>query len=151
MPTTVTIEVKGLRELGEAMRELSSDMANRVARQATGAAAQVVRSAVKQRLLSNPTVDTGLLEKNVITKKVPKSRTQLTSEHVVTVRKKDYPNQRGKSRRNTRQVAMYTEFGTVRKPGGEPFMRPGFETSKMRALDKMVDRLRQRINAVRPK
>ncbi len=144
------VRIDGLRQLGEAMRELSADMQSRVARQATAAAAGVVKNGVKRQLRANPTVDTGLLLANVISKKLSKSQTTLTSEHIVTFRKKDYPLQRGKSRRNTKQVAIYKEFGTVKMPA-EPSLRPGFESTKGRAAEVMVDRLRKRIEAVRPK
>ena len=40
-----TIKIDGLRELGEAMRKLSSNVANRAARGATASAATLVRSA----------------------------------------------------------------------------------------------------------
>lgn len=150
MPVTTTVRVEGLRELGEAMRTLSSDIANKVSQQATGSSAQVVKAAVKARMRANPSVDSGLLEKNVISKKIPKSQTYLTSQHIVTIRKRDYPKQRGKARRNTRQVAMYLEYGTV-KMTSEPSIGPGFETSKTKALDAITGKLRQRLDAVRPK
>lgn len=144
------VRIEGLSQLGEAMRELSADVQNRVARQATGAGAQLVKKGVQARLRANPTVDTGLLLANIIAKKVPKSQTKLTSEHVVTIRKRDYPKQRGKSRRNTRQVGIYAEFGTV-KETKEPFLQPGFESTKERAAQAIADKLKARIEAVRPK
>jgi HK97 gp10 family phage protein len=143
-----TVRVDGLRELGEAMRTLSKDIAERVARQATGAAAQVVKNGAKATLRGNPSIDTKLLHDNVIAKKVTKSKTTLTSEHIVTVRKRDYPQQRGKSRRNTRQVAVYKEFGTVNMPK-EPSLGPGFERTKGRALEVMIARLKSGIEKAR--
>jgi HK97 gp10 family phage protein len=142
------VRIDGLRELGEAMRTLSADVQQRVSRQATGAGAAVVKNGVKKQLRANPTVDTELLLQNIVTRKVSKSKTTLTSEHVVTVRKKDYPAQRGKSRRNTLQVAIYKEFGTV-KMSKEAFLQPGFDSTKERAAQIIADRLRKRIEAVR--
>ena len=145
-----SIRIDGLRQLGEAMRELSKDIQDKVARQATGAGAKVMANGVKKQLRANPSVDTGLLLANIITKKVPKSRTQLTSEHLVTVRKRDYPQQRGKSRRNTKQVAIYKEFGTVHQ-AKESFLETGFNSTKERAAQVIAERLKSRIEKVRPK
>jgi len=150
MPVTTTVHVDGLRQLGEAMRELSQDIALKVAAQATAAGAQVVKKQYKRNLIANPSIDTGLVEKNIIVKKLPKSQTQLTAEHVVTVRKKVYPANSEQGKRNSRKVASFLEFGTVRmKP--EPGLASAFRSQKEVAAKAIEDKLRKRIEAVKPK
>lgn len=138
---SVTIRVDGLRELGERMRKLSEKVAKKLAGQATGAAAQVVKKSYKLNLRSNPSIDTGLVEKNVIAKKLGKSQTNLTSEHIVTVKKVVYP-QVGAStkKRNTRQVAGYLEFGTVNMPA-EPGLRPAFDENRSKLTEVIKKKL----------
>ena len=82
-----TFKVSGLRELGEAMRGLQKEVALRIAGSMTNAGAQVVKKAAVANITRNPSVETGSLRDSVIVKKIPKSQTQLTSEHIVTVRK----------------------------------------------------------------
>lgn len=148
MAIRTTVKVLGLRELGEAMRGLANDVALKVSYQATGAGAQVIKKQYKRNLQANPSIDSGLVEKNVITKKVPKSKTEYTAEHVVTVKKKVYPNSGGK--RNTRQVANFLEHGTVNQPA-EPGLGSAFRAQKENAVTAIKERLRKRIEAVRSK
>jgi HK97 gp10 family phage protein len=146
MAVKTTVQVLGLRELGEAMRGLASDVALKVSYQATAAGSQVIKKQYKRNLQTNPSIDSGLLEKSIISKKVPKSRTPYTAEHVVTVRKRTYPDKR----RNTKQVANYLEFGTV-KMKAEPGLGAAFRAQKENAVSAIADRLRKRIEAVKPK
>lgn len=149
MPITTTVRVEGLRELGEALRGLSNDIALKVASQATAAGAQVIKKQYKRNLQANPSIDSGLVEKNVITKKVSKSQTQYTAEHVVTVRKKAYSAREGKVV-TTRQVANFLENGTVNQPA-EPGLGAAFRAQKENAVTAITEKLRKRIEAVRPK
>lgn len=145
---TTTVHVDGLQALGAAMRELSADVALRVAGQATGAGAQVIKKKAVRNIETSPSIETRSLHDAVIVKKIPKSQAEFTSEHIVTVRG------RGKSRGNTKTKqsiaphAHFVEFGTVNMPA-EPFLRPAFETEKERAAAAIADKLRQRIEAVK--
>lgn len=146
MPIKTTVRVEGLRELGEAMRGLKNDIALKVASQATGAGAQPIKKRYKSNLRSNPSVDSGLVEQNVITKKVPKSQLQYTAEHIVTVRKKTYPG----GKRNTKQVANFLEHGTVNMRA-EPGLAASFRAEKENAVTAIASKLRKGIEAVKPK
>src|SRR6185369_11554144 len=97
MPTTTSVRVDGLRQLGEAMSELSKDIALKISAQATGAAAQIIKKKAIRNVESSPSVQTGSLRDAIISKKVPKSQTPYTSEHIVTVRG------RGKQRGNPKR------------------------------------------------
>lgn len=140
MASTIRTHVDGLQALGQAMSELKRDMALKFAGRATGKGAQVIKRHAKQKLRSNPSIDSGLVEKNVIVKKLSKTQTALTSEHIVTVKKVAYP-QTGKSKRNTRQVGGYLEFGTI-KETPEPYLRPAIDQHHPEATTAIAESLR---------
>jgi HK97 gp10 family phage protein len=151
MATTTRVQVLGLRELGEAMRKLSKDVALKTARSATAAGATVIKKAAKSNILKSPSVQTKSLHDGVITKRLGKAETDLTSEHIVTVRG------RGKSTKKkdgtvTKTAgaphAHFVEFGTVNMPA-EPFLRPAFEAEKGNAVTAIKDKLAQRIAKVK--
>ena len=141
MATTTTVKVEGLRQLGERMRNLSADMNKKIARAATNAAAQVIKKSAVQKapeyfkphMLEGVLVQPGNLKKNIVAKRVNPLKTQLTSEHLVTVRgkKKD-----GYAARYGRLV----EFGTV-KMTPEPYLRPAFDQNKENAVQAMKAKL----------
>lgn len=137
-----TIRVHGLKELGESMRGLSEDVRRKVARAATNAAAQVVRKAAVGNIVKSPSVQTGNLKRNVITKRIPE--TSLTSEHIVTVRQGRVTKKQKERGLRDAYYARFVEFGTVKMPA-EPFLRPAFDSNKMKAVNAMADRLRARI------
>jgi HK97 gp10 family phage protein len=139
----LTIRVDGLQELSARLRTLAADVENKFAGRATGKAAQIVKKAAKAQLRASPSIESGLLEKNVIVKKLGKTQSQgLTSQHIVTVKKVIYPR-RGKEShlRNTKQIASYKEFGTVHVPP-EPFIRPALERNIQPGIDAMADSLK---------
>jgi len=137
--STITIRVDGLSALGERMRGLSAKVANKVSARATGKAGALVKRAAKTNLRAR-SVETGLLERNVIVKKVPKSRTTLTSEHIVTVKKAVYPQNSEGGRRTTRRVGVFKEFGTVDQ-AAEPWLRPALDRNIQPAIQAMKDAL----------
>lgn len=148
MPITTTVRIEGLRELGEAMRTLSSDIAQKVAVSATGAGAQIIKKRAVRNIETSPSIVTRSLHDAVIVKKIPKSQLVFTSEHIVTVRGK---NKRGKKAKGKQSIAPHAhliEFGTV-KMAAEPFLGPAFNTEKERAVQAITDRLRKRIEAVK--
>lgn len=145
MASSITVKVSGLRELGEAMRLLSTATSTKIARSMTNAAAQLVRKAAvakapesEQAHKVNPggnqhryvEVQPGNLKRNVIVRRI--ANTPLTSEHIVTVRgkKKD-----GYAARYARLV----EHGTVNM-SADPFMRPALDSNITAASNAMRDR-----------
>lgn len=144
MAKTITMHVSGLSELGRRMSTLKSDIALKTARSATGAAANIVKKLAKAHILSSPSVDTRSLYESVIVKKLPKKDTVLTSEHIVTVRGRGKKSKKTGITQTSAPHAHFVEFGTVKMPA-EPFLRPGFEEGKAKAVDAMIDRLRKRI------
>ena len=88
--------VSGLDQLGERMRTLEPKRALGACVSATGTAARMVRDAAKDNVRRSPSIETGSLLEAVIVKKVRKSQTSLTSEHLVTVRGRGKPaNKKG--------------------------------------------------------
>lgn len=135
MATTVRMEMKGLRELAAALKELDQDIQKKVARAATNAGAQVIKRLALQKV----PVDTGNLKKHIVARRQRRPDRKLTSQHAVTVRHK------GKGVVGSPyQVGIFNEFGTV-KMSAKPWMRPAFEQGKHQAMEAMLKRLRDRI------
>jgi HK97 gp10 family phage protein len=131
-----TFEVKGLRELGEAMRTLKAETALKYAWQATGAAARVVKKAAVRNIVTSPSVITHTLERSVIIKRMPKSeRGNLTAEHIVTVRGRGKRTKKGNLQEGA-PYAHFVEFGTVRMPK-EAFLEPALERNQQKAAEAM--------------
>lgn len=141
---SVTFKVDGLEGLEKRLLALASDMQLRSARAATGAAAQVVKAAA-QRLapqsdaphkVGGNVVQPGNLKRNIIAKRLPAGDTNITSEHIVTVRKK--------GRNRDAFYGRFIEFGTV-KMSPKPFLRPALLNEKNRAADAMAAKLAKAI------
>lgn len=148
MPKSVTVKITGLRELGARLRALDAAVQKTLAGKATGRAASVIRKRARQLAPIAPEpyeiegvkVQPGNIPKNIVAKRLPKNRTTLTSEHIVTVR--------GKAKYGyASRVGALQEFGTVNHPP-QPFLRPAFEQEKMAATGQMIDTLRAGIDRV---
>ena len=135
MATTTRIEVRGLKALQARMEELSVQVQVKIAGQATGAAARVVKKRAVQLapvapepyLFEGDLIQPANIGRNIVAKKV--RRTEHTAEHVVAVRgKKKY----GYASR----VGALQEFGTV-KQAPQPFMRPAFDETHQAAIEAM--------------
>lgn len=142
------VQVKGLKELQARMLALSADMQKRLATRATGAGASVIRKRAKQLApiadepytIEGVRVEPGNIPKNIVSKKLPKSQTDLTSEHIVTVR--------GKAKHGyASRVGALQEFGTVNHPP-QPFLRPAFDQEKGFAVAAIKQRLADGIDRV---
>lgn len=140
MASGVTIRVDGLSALGERMRGLASDMQNKLAARAVGKGAQVVKRDAKARLKASPSIDSGMVEKNVVVKKLSKREAECTAQYVVTVKKANYPADNKSGSRNTRRTAGYLELGTVNMPP-EPFLGPALSSNIRQATEAMRDAL----------
>lgn len=138
MPLRGTVRVDGLRQLGENMRTLKTEVALKAGGRATGSGAQIFKRLAKSHLKTSPSIRTGLLEKNVIAKKLRKNQTEFTSEHIVTVRKVQYP---APDPNSTKEVAGWVERGTVHS-AAEPFLRPAFDEGSAAAINKVIDTLK---------
>lgn len=159
------VQVKGLRELGMAMKKLEEDVKLRICRAATQAGAKVIKDLAIAKAPVAPApyvvVDEGSdkrtgiakakgkkkqadkiivqprnIGRNIVTKRVSKSR--FTAQTVIVVR--------GKRKHGfANRIAVLKEFGTV-KMAPEPFMRPAFDQGKQPAVDKVKETLARRID-----
>ncbi|MEO8630201.1 MAG: HK97-gp10 family putative phage morphogenesis protein [Betaproteobacteria bacterium] len=145
MANSVTVEVKGLSELGDKLRGLSRAMNLKIAGRATNAAAQPIKKQAKTNIQISPSVDTGALLKSVIVKKIPRSQTQYTSEHIVTVRGRGKTSKKTGKTQNAAPHAVLVEYGTVHMPA-EPFLRPAFNQEKGFAVQAMKEKIEEAIN-----
>jgi HK97 gp10 family phage protein len=149
----VTIEIKGLQEIGRRMQELSADIAGKVASAATSAAARVIQKRAVQLAPESEEVVTahgregGIvkvpprnLKDNIKVFKVPKGQLEYTSEHVVRIRG-------GKKHLYASNYGSKQEFGTVKMPA-HSFLRPAFEEEKRNAVDAMTDKLKERLDKI---
>lgn len=143
MATTTRIKVSGLRELGAAMLALKMDVPRTSAR-ATFAAAKLVKAAAQANVRGSPSIDTGSLLGAIITKKLPKSQSKLTAEHVVTVRGRGKPTTKKGRKIDRAPYAFHVEFGTVNMPA-EPFLRPALANNVGPAISAMTESLRKDI------
>ena len=112
--------------------------------------ASLIKKLARRNVTASPSVVTGSLRDAIISKKIPKSQTPYASEHIVTVRGR---SKRGKKLKNKQSIAphaRYVEFGTVNMPA-EPFLAPAFDHGKKEATDKMIEKIRRRLDQVRPK
>lgn len=147
-----TIQITGLREIGERMRALSTDIAGKVAVAATLAGATVIQKRAVALAPEEEKVVTahgkegvvkippGNLKANIKTLKVPKRQLEMTSEHVVRIRggrKFGYASNYGSKQ----------EFGTVKMPK-HSFLRPAFELEKKNAVEAMQKKLKDRLDKI---
>jgi len=144
MASTVTVQVLGLKELGARMEKLSAKASRSIATGATGAAAGIIKKAAVRNIERSPSIQTRSLLGSVIVKKVPKSKTALTSEHVVTVRGKGKPANKKGQKIDRAPHANLVEFGTVNMPA-EPFLKPAFDQHAGDALSAMVAKIEKRL------
>jgi HK97 gp10 family phage protein len=142
---TQSIRVEGLSILNKAFQDLSLHMRSKVARRATNAAAQVIKkeASLKAPLgdpVQTPGVPVGNLKQQVMVRRIPPSKTELTSEHIVRVRS-------GARAYFASRYASIYEFGSVKQPA-RPFMRPAFDHKRSEAQDALVNAIRDDLNKV---
>lgn len=137
-------EVSGLKDLGKAMQDLSGDIALKVSKSATKAAAKVVQLEVQRRVpvskkphkVGKKIVEPGNLKKNIRVRK--KKISKFTSRYDVTWGRDAF-------------YGNILEFGLGKLKRAYPHMRPGFEASKQEALETMKKTLAKRIKSARKK
>jgi HK97 gp10 family phage protein len=139
------VEVKGLRELGKALKDLGNAVGLKIARGATAAGARVVRKQAVANIEAAPSVRTGSLRDSVIVKRAGRGESSLTSEHLVTVRGRGKPYNKKGQRIARAPHAHLVEFGTVNMPA-EPFLVPAYEQKKVDAVAAIAEQLAKGID-----
>lgn len=126
-----TIRIDGLKELGERMRALSTEVNLKISKSACGKAAGVVKDQAITNAprypvahkLEGVVVEPGNLKRNIVVKKI---RSPLTAEYIVTVRGK-------KKDSFAARYGRLVEFGT-RYIAPNSFLRKAFESKKQQAI-----------------
>lgn len=136
-------DISGLKELQAAMNSLKGDLAGKIARQATAAAAGVVRKAAK----ANAPKDTGNLKAAIVMKR--NRSTNLTEEYNVAIRagkKSDVKNAKQGNGRLGKDAyyGRFVELGTV-KMSPRPFLSPALSDNIEPATEAMKKRLHARL------
>lgn len=87
------VKMTGVRQLGEKLQLLASEVQDKIGRRATNAGAQVIRESAKRRApiadedyeVRGITVRAGNLPEKIVVKRVRPTDTPLASEHLVVV------------------------------------------------------------------
>lgn len=141
----VTVEVKGLDELQKALEELVDTDGSKYVRQAVRAGAVVV----KDQIVQNAPKDSGLLAEHIDVKTRKQRGEALAVSALIGPNSKEviHPQTGGKTsglRRTAQFITRMLEFGS-KKMSKKPFMTQAFESSKTKALDRMVETLREKL------
>jgi HK97 gp10 family phage protein len=142
MADEVTVNIKGLDELQRNLEELPDKLQTKAVRDAVKAGANVF----KEEMVNRAPKDTGILAQHIDIK----TRKQREAASAVTAfigpNKKEviHPQTGGKTAglpRTANVIAKMLEFGTSRMPK-KPFMTYAFEAGKGRALDAVIQKLK---------
>jgi len=136
MADGVTMQIEGLSELMEKLRQLGPRLARNGLRAAVSAGAQVIRREVKARAPR----DSGVLNRAIYIKQIREKSSPTQQTFYVGARA-------GKRYQRKNLDAYYwrfLEFGTV-KMQARPFLRPAFESKKVEAAERIKEKLAERI------
>jgi HK97 gp10 family phage protein len=144
-----TVQVKGLKELADALKELPNGIARNVLRGATGAGAAEIRKEAKLKApvytgpISAGHPPAGTLKRAVYQSQQRKLSSLVKQVFFVGVRT-------GKKMKNKSGVSTdpyywkFVEFGTA-KMSARPFLRPAFEAKKLAAIEAIRVYMAERI------
>ena len=141
-----SVEVRGLKELNEALRQLPDRIARNVLRGATSAGAAVIRKEAKVKApvytgqVSAGHPPPGTLRRAVYQKQIRELSSLVKQTFYVGVRVGRNASKKGLDAFYWR----FIEFGTSKQPA-RPFLRPAFETKKLEAIAAIKQYLTDRI------
>lgn len=142
----VTVEIKGLRELQVALRQLPQKLERRVLNSALGFGGRLIANEAKARA----PVDTGNVRRNIRARSA-RPMDGHTATVIVGVRRLTKRQIARLRARSSRQSSIsdpwywrHLEFGTS-KMAPRPFLRPAFEAKKVEAAYTIKDALARRI------
>lgn len=152
-----TVRIEGLEGVMKTLSELPPEVVSKnggPVRSALAKAARMMRDAAQaklQAIIDMPNVDglpsesTGLLKQNIAAKR-GRLRSEKGELYSVYIRRKGYPDSKGK-RVTTPQVARLLEYGTEKRQP-YPFLRPAFEENKMRVLTLFTEELNRKLASI---
>ena len=136
----ITFELRGLAELEANLKTLDDEVQTKIVRDAVRAGAKVVKDEVVLRAPK----DSGLLSEHIDIK----TRKQKSVADAVTAfigpngKQILYPRTKGTTagmKRTAAKIASFFEFGKLK----HPFITQAWEVSKLRALDTMIEKIKQ--------
>lgn len=147
----MTVKIEGLDDVLRRLNLLDKRLRGRASRNAASAGARVIRDEAKARA----PVDTGLLKKNIVIKKL-RGRNKLEYMYGVGYLSKQaqYSNTAANRRKGRvgesywesgQFYAIFPEFGTSKMPA-KPYLRPAFEAKKMEAVRVVEARLKEELD-----
>jgi HK97 gp10 family phage protein len=155
MADSVTIHVRGLKELQQALSELPKRVNSNALRSAVNAGAAVIRAEARKNApvytgdVQNGHPPPGTLRKSIITKYIPELSTSTRKTFFVTVRHgKKYQKVKGRNGSVTNLDAFYwwwVEKGTA-KMTARPYLRPAFYAHQNAAVSAIKYKLGARID-----
>lgn len=123
------VQVKGLRELQVAMRDLPQKLRRRTIQKALRDAAMPMRQDARAKVPK----DTGTVRRNIVVQRSKKFNGRNGVFGVVMRVRKINKRMRAKGQGDP-FYWTFVEFGTSKMPA-RPFMRPAFEANKQKALE----------------
>ena len=149
-----SVEIKGLSELSQALRDLPQNIGRNVLRGGVNAGATVIRQEAIRRApvytgpVSQGHPPPGTLRKALFQKQVSSLSINQKQVFIVGVRRGKKYQKTGKNGAKNLDAFYWTwvEFGTS-KMTARPFLRPAFETQKNSAVEAIADYIRNRLPA----
>lgn len=145
MASSVTVKVEGLKEIGDAMRDLGFEVQDKVSRQATRAAANLIRDAARAHAPmlkeSTPYRTRGALREAIGVRRDKKNSYpgfEVMAVGVFKISGKGFAG--GKGDQSPAFYWKFVEFGTV-KMQPQSFLRKGYDEDKSSAYEKMANAL----------
>lgn len=151
MADRLTLEIKGLKELSQALKQLPVNVGRNVLRSSVAAGAAVIRDEAKilapvytgEVAQGHP--PPGTLRRAIIQKQIPELSSQDQQTFFVTVRHGKRYQLFGKKGVNLDAYYWwFVENGTVNM-AKRPYLRPAFESKKAAAIAAIKDKMAQRI------
>lgn len=150
MPELVTVEIKGLQQLGRALNSIPAVLATRIMREALHAAGDVMAAAAE----ATAPVRTGALREDVIVKVHVSG--DLRSNYVLVGPGYDRGDLKVRGVRRNRRGQLEAVVDTTESPGvygkflefgtknmsARPWLRPAFEASKQEAVEVFTEFVR---------
>jgi HK97 gp10 family phage protein len=138
------MNLTGFKELADKLKELPKNVAKNGLRAAVSAGAAVVRNEARNLA----PVDTGEMKRDIQMKRERDQRgtTDLVASYSVFVRSGKKSRIAGRARNIDKDSFYwrYVEMGTAKMPA-QPFMRPAFDTKREEAVDRIGEKLNERI------